>query len=628
MAVQIRLPKWTRMMLLVLSFVLFARCGIGGAEKENAEVPTVMAGASEAPEDGIANLPEQPQTAKDHELDETELQSEEHIALEQFGAYLEYLLKEGTLQELHQYVISRTLTWNEAAAMAELSPAFAHFSSYKECRFDSCGVILVEADVNGDGLKELIEYLPDVGDDNIDVYPDQYSLTIYKNQGELGYEVMYFQPYFDTMIQYHDQITVLQFNGRIYFMFTQNKYPNGEGQIITIYQLQDGAMTARLVIDYKYTDMDFEVLYCKSGMEDRAKELCEGAMDYWTADPKAIREQLFAGDAEGILSKESEEYAALERIGREEAEGYLYRYRELTGNKSLSVGYATGSNSVIACQSDLDNDGIPELYAQHTTYLGIRCGFKAVIYLTGELYGNGKHEGEWGLIYSLENGGQRTDFEQLCGLDIWSSDDIPQAFWVEPCGEENITFFKFFDQNYFTCLIEGYCIREGSYETVLSVRYRPIVFCETVYEWHEDAENDDVLSYTVHLPIDKENQYQYPVLYGLENEELQDNINDTIATVLQEKVSTFVGGEDGQGNQVWSGASCRVLSAEKGRLVLKYAVCNRYEGWQIGWGKYLCLEINLGSGEVLYSDWQEFNHLEYEPWEYEDGYIYRIDPTW
>lgn len=179
MTVQIRLPKRMSMVILTLIFALSAGCGKDGAEKENAEVPTIMGSVAESADDDIENLQEQAE--EDRESDGDGLQPEEHAALEQFGTYLEYLLKEGDPEELEQYMISETLTWDEAAEMADVSPAFAHFSSYGEYWFDSAAVFLLKADINGDGYQDIIEYLPDVGTNANSPYPQQYSLTIYTN---------------------------------------------------------------------------------------------------------------------------------------------------------------------------------------------------------------------------------------------------------------------------------------------------------------------------------------------------------------------------------------------------------------------------------------------------------------
>lgn len=629
MTMQIRVPKWTSMMLLILAFVVLNGCGENGADKESGEISNVLNNAADQDDAGTANLPELAESGQ--ESDVAKPQSGKHAALEQLGTYLEYLLKEGDREELEQYVISRTLTWDEAAAMADLSPAFAHFSGYAELRFNSAGAILVEADVNGDGLKDLIEYLPDVGDNGDPPYMIQDSLTIYENRGEQGYGVMYFQPCFDTRVGCFEYIFVLQYDGGIYCMFEKNKIPLEKGPFISIYQIQDGALTGRLIMDYEYTDVDCEVLFCKSGMEEWAEELSRNAMDYYMEDYR-LREKLFVGDAEEILEKESEEYAFLERIGMEEAEEYrnryLDRYRELTGSENLYASYAAGFVGGRGCRSDLDNDGEPELYAQMAAVLGLHGGFRCRIFLTGELYGNGKHEAESGLIYSMENEGERTDFEKLCGLDIWSSDDIPQAFWVERCGEENITFMKYYDRHYFTCLIEGYCIKEGSYETVLSIRCRPMISNAPVYEWHDENEDEGALSYTIHLPDGRDIRYPYPVLYGLQDMEIQNQINDTMEALLQEKIDTFFEWEEGQERRIWDGAWCNVLYAAKEKLVLNYIICYEHEGWERVYGEDVCLEIDLMNGEVLLSDYWESEYRKCDPWTSAEGRTFRVEPTW
>lgn len=514
---------------------------------------------------------------------ETESLARSHAALEQLGSYVESLLEEGNREELEEHVISRTLTWDEAAAMAELSPAFAHFSNYWENSFDSDQVILVEADVNGDGLEDLIEYLMGVGEYG------RFSLTIYENKGEQGYSVLYYHPRFDTiqMAYKYNRIAVIQYHGGIYLMFERNEHSYKVSKI-TMYQIQNGSLVGRLVMNYETIDVSCEVTLCKNGMEEWAKKLCEGAMDYYTA---GIGSPLLVGGAEKMLDRESEEYAVLNRIAQEETEEYENKYQRCIYINAMELG------PEIACQSDLDNDGTPELYARVHYYLGMWDRYMPMIYPTGELYGNGKHETEFGLVYSLGNNGRRTDFEQFCGLDIWSSDNIPQAFWVEQCGEENITFIKYYDQDYSACLIEGYYIQEGSYETVLSVHFCPVVSCNPIYEWREDGENKGALSYTVHLPKDKQVLYPNPVLYGLENEEIQNTINEAIAVLLQEKIDADLVLEEEWGGWEWTRAHCDVLTATNEKLILKYRY---YKGGQ---GENICLEVNLKSGEVRILDY-------------------------
>lgn len=45
-----------------------------------------------------------------------------------------------------------------------------------------------------------------------------------------------------------------------------------------------------------------------------------------------------------------------------------------------------------------------------------------------------------------------------------------------------------------------------------------------------------MLSYTVHLPKDKQILYPNPILYGLGDEEIQNAINDAMAVLLQERI--------------------------------------------------------------------------------------------
>lgn len=576
------------MMFLILIIILLVGCGRNSAEKEIREMPIVMDNIENPTDDSVADLSDQAENG--HKLGDEDPQSEEHTALEQFGTYLEYILKEGDWQELEQYIISEPLTWDEAAEMAELSPAFTHFSSYRDYWFDSHGAVLLRADVNGDGFRDIIEYLPDVGTNANSHYPRQYSLTIYTSDADRQYSVMYFQPYFATAVSSDAHIFVLQYDRETYLVFQRTDLTV---QRVTAYLIRDDALAGRIVLNYECPDAAVEVTYCTSGMEEEAEELCENAMWYY----RDFTGDLMEGDAEIPVREEQEEYDMLIRIAVEEESEYEKKYQEQSGLTGLFITTIAGYGDYMMEQSDLDNDGRPEWYAKAIGTLGMINRANMLVYPTGELYGDGKHEGEWGLKYNMVSQGRRTDFEQLCGLDIWSSDDIPQAFWVEQCGGENITFIKYYDKNYFTCLIEGYCIRNGSYETVLSVCYRPVVSCDPVYEWHIASEREEALTYTVHLPVGREIQYPYPVLYGLQDEEVQSKINDAMAELLQERIDSRLEDMEVVNNPFLPRVSCNVLSAQKEQLVLKYIL---YDDHTLSGS--VCLEADLENGDVRIFD--------------------------
>lgn len=511
-------------------------------------------------------------------------------ALEQFGAYMGELLTQGRWAERNRHVISRPIEWEEAADMAGLDPAFEHFALYGEHRANSEGMLMAEADVDGDGIGDIIEYQFKAGKDRIHVCR-QNSLAIYAGRPEGGYEVMYSRPYLDTDVPYLGRMLAAEYNGAVFLIFEENYLRDGTNDV-DVYQVDGGGLSGRLRIHYENTGMDAETAYCRRGMEEKAQELCMKAEEYW----KTLRRfpDSIAGDAEEALEEGTEDYIRLERIDEERWEHYRAGYGEDDRGNEYMFTTILNRSKPEAHQSDIDNDGETEAYAKRNDLLG-RTGYYRTneIYKTGELYGNGRHEGRWGLDYVMEDGGEGTDFEKLCGLDVWQGEYTPQAFWVDRCGEENITFMAYADREYMGMRIEGYCIRNGGYERVLCVEYRPRIKCTLRHDRRKGNQDGGVLSYAVNMV--PRGEREYPRIYGMEDEGLQEEINGRLKEKLEEKTDAFF---DERPYIIDCGSWCNVESASEKFLVLMYDIVYEYEDWDRTWGEEIYVGINLENGEI------------------------------
>ncbi len=508
-------------------------------------------------------------------------------ALEQFGAYLGELLTEGRWAELDRHVISRPIEWEEAADMAELDPAFEHFALYGKQRANSAGMLMAEADVDGDGIGDVIEYQPEVGGYRITVCL-QYSMTIYAGRPEGGYKVMYSRPYLDAYALYTGRLAAVEYGDGI-FLILEAHDPLSPHRV-DVYQVDESGLSGRLRIDYERTGMDAGIEYCQSGMEEKAQELCMKAEEYYETllrHPASI-----IGDAEEAIDAGTERYKLLERIDEQRREKYTDRYGTDDRGNGYTFGIVMSGSKAEAQRVDIDNDGEMEACAKAEHILG-RMGGSGRFYKTGELYGNGRHEGRKGLDYVIEDEGEGTDFKKLCGLDIWQGEYTPQAFWVNRCGEKNITFIAYADREYVGMRIEGYCIRNGGYERVLSVEYRPRIMCRLRYDRRKGNWDGGVVRYVVNMVFRGERKF--PKIYGMEDEELQEEINGRLEEKLGAKIDDYLSEHQ---TKKYVGSLCNVELASEKYVVLLYQPVYRFVSWDRGWGEYIYVGINLENGEI------------------------------
>ncbi len=458
----------------------------------------------------------------------------EETVLEQFGDYLKILIEENRIEELEPYVISRFISWEEGGEMADWCPAFHHFFVYKEYDFSTIwtdGGILTAADLNGDGIEDVIEY--EYVDERYEAY-NHAGLMIYLGKEEKDYQITYYQSNFDTNIRYVDSMFVVNYQDGIFLILQKSVPFENRIREMGIYQIQDGILTEELKIQYRVSSIDTEVTYCKEGMEEKAKIFSQNAKEYYM---ESANEELFQGEAEEHLKEEAEELELLEKLGKEQSEDYKEKYEKDRKLQFLSAGFRSSITSKY--HSDLDNDGEEEIYGKaDAEILGMMTEGSKYYYRTGEFLGEGKQ----GLDYILVDGENWVDFETLCGLKIWSGKWIPQIFWVEPWEGKNITFFKYYDENYLIGRIEGYRIQEGSYETVVSVTYYPNYTFEMIKEEKTKEELEQTADYLVCMEKKEGIDVRIPVIHGLSNQELEEKINQNLEKILLENMESYAEG--------------------------------------------------------------------------------------
>ena len=460
----------------------------------------------------------------------------ESTALKELELYVKELFIEGNLEKLEQFRISRTVEWETADQWAMDSPYFAHFASYPEYQFWSNGVILLQVDLNGDGKEDFMEYLPETGRDLMLIYdycPDSFVIYLSNEKGD--YTITYYHPNFATNCHYNDSVSVIYYQNAYFLIFEKSDFDNYE---MEIYQVEEGILTEQLILRWEYGEVLATTLFCTEEQKEMADLFCKEAEQYYRERGNS---SLFQGNQEKSVARGSEEHLLLKELeveaNRKENWKWKDRYEE-TYERScfFTSGYAVGSSAQMVFQSDLDQDGEMELYAKKVLPFNIKVNGN-YYYKTGELYENGKYEGKTGLKYALLKDGNLTNFESLCGLDLWSEDYMPYMFWVEGEEGEVITYVKYYDEYYKKSLLEGYRIKEGSYEKVLSVLYQPELLFTRKYEKKTEEEKENVLTYMVYLQRIAKEKYvvtAYPKIYGLEKD-LEKKLNRELEQYIKER---------------------------------------------------------------------------------------------
>ena len=288
----------------------------------------------------------------------------EETILEQFGDYLKILIEENRIEELEPYVISRFISWEEGGEMADWCPAFHHFFVYEEYDFLTMrgdGGILTAADLNGDGIEDVIEYM----EGSYEGY-NHASLTIYLGNEEKDYQITYYQPNFDTVISYTDSISVINYQDSI-FLILQSSFPYAVRNM-AVYQIQEGILTEELKIQYKISSIDTEIAYCKEGMEEsvtyypnytfeitgerKTKKELEQTADYLVCMEEKEGIKVRIPMIHGLSDQELEEQI------NQNLEKILLEYMEVYSEKHFGENYweeltGTAYNSMIATKDYL-----------------------------------------------------------------------------------------------------------------------------------------------------------------------------------------------------------------------------------------------------------------------------------
>ena len=405
----------------------------------------------------IGKEPGMPEHGERNRADAPEEQGD---PMKAFGEFLEREYREGKKQDLGNYVISRRLTVGEAAALAEGSPVLAYMKGYyaDPSLIPQSGLCILSADINFDGLEDLVEYVP--AGEKLSWYKREVGtanrLVIYLGEEGGGYRLSYSQMLFPTECDVRGTIEVLEYGNEAYLLFSGKYTPGSLNNSMTFYRLRDGIPCGKMDFTYRCRDMDVQVLW-NTGVCDLTE---------WDGKWMDIYH--------GIDSYHCSCYAGSTEVRCGDAE------TEAGNGEDTALG-------VPACfAGDIDNDGMPEVYARwtgpETEYLPDKStggnGPELVLSHWG-----GSHGVRTRLFYYMGTSGGETDFRQMCGLDLWEGGLVPQWFWLKKTYTGNVTCVARQDKNGHEMRVDGYLIRYGTYKRVFSVRCVPEMECRTVYEY-------------------------------------------------------------------------------------------------------------------------------------------------
>lgn len=466
--------------------------------------------------------------------------SRQRNPLAEFRRHIEYLCKEGRRAEIDNYVISEIPDFDEAAALADKEPILRHLKMYSEDHFtvDTEGICIIMADVDSDGAEDIIEYGPGSYDDK--EWANR--LIIYLGDGKGGYRLGYSQPLFDTLIDWTDIIEVLRYEGETYLLFCHERNQSE----MNIYWLSGGIPHGKFELRYQCTDIKIEVI--ENSMDLDVDKLMENGLGRYHqlnpfhCDNDAWTGLIYNSDAEMQTGEETQVEVLRNKYyekNMSELEAYLKKYGCTNRYGVPAISYEK------SFRSDMNNDGAAEEFIQQTGSAWIEVEgmpdrglsrYSAVFYGDGTYYGfnNGRkrHEGKNRLFYYMEESGKETDFKDMCGLDIWSGELIPQLFFIEKSEQGNITYIVYQDVDEFEQRLEGYLIDKNQYQHIVSVRYTPVMEFYSLYELAKGEFGHGVNYY----PNLTEDRKSVRLNWDSENK-LEEYTNQNIRHMIAEKIS-------------------------------------------------------------------------------------------
>ncbi len=533
--------------------------------------------------------------------------------LEEFGQQIEQMCREGRRAEIDNYVISESISIEEAAALAEKTPIMRYIVGYAENSFTipTDGICMIVADVNNDGLEDLIEYGP--ADSNA-MWNWQIAnrLVIYLRKSNASYELAYFQPVLDTEVGWTDLIEVLRYKDETYLLLGGQR----EQHKMAIYWLSEGVPCGKLDFSYQCISINVELEeYDENVVCDR---LLDNSMEvyhtinYHHCNCEAYNGLFHFGSAEIEVTDEKRIEDLHDRYGKREIAELNELLNEYSG-VDLSVTIpVSGSKKPLMC--DMDNDGVWEEYIKLTGQAEVMEDgmperglhrYYDVFLGEGEWKYNGRHGGKSRLFYYMEKLGEETDFMELCGLNIWSEGLVPQSFFVEATPKGNVTYIAYQDINEFGQQIEGYLIKDGTYEKVVSLRYTPVMEFSHWYEFKE-IEEQNRITYVICLTEDSKSVS----LKWKGNNELENKVNQNIQSLIEKKLDVI----DWEENRFLILSYFPVKATEE-IIVMDYAIFYKVL-WGTVWDEkhteIYSMEVNLVTGECREIDSEERNAMSKE----------------
>ncbi|MBD5550557.1 MAG: hypothetical protein HDQ96_05180 [Lachnospiraceae bacterium] len=475
----------------------------------------------------------------------------EESALESFCDFYVRLLEEGREEELEQYVISRRLSDEEAAAVGEEHKEVSYFRGFREGEHNAKDVMVLEADFDSDGKMDILEYDFDNGKTH-----SACSLTIYRMEdGE--FVMKYSQPKFDRMGYYVDmKVSAVRYDGET-FLLIETARDDVMSIETDIYWLIDwelagkcsvGGGASRETVTLEY------VLPSEEGYRSLAEKICRDApiithgvencivsvSGVLTIEKSDIGGHFWGSAEEGLAELIINEEADMNQIS------FVERYDGNSGITRETISEVCDFDMVYRFwawnsqmfQSDINNDGRMEMYVKEKR--------------ANELY------------YYMESGGRVVYFEDLCDLNIREQGLIPKMFWVEEVDERNITFLLYQSADRREFEIVGYDIQGREYTEVLKVGGHADVECQYEYEWKKEGESGG-LPYGVRMAYD---DIEHVVLYGMQDEKRQEIINQKTEEQIRQEIES--GSLQAHYAEKEGFANYTLYRATKGEVVVDY----------------------------------------------------------